>query len=134
MAGACPEWGAPGGASCRDHFHALLLLESEIPGGPGNTTHFYAVGSYALQHPESMGYTAAALAGLRARLAERVAGRVTMEQVRRRVRRAADGAARVLRRPGGPVAGWRVADERRRRSGRGRRWGAGSGLGRDAAC
>src|SRR5262245_45586913 len=120
MAGACPECGAPvpGGASCRDHFHALLLLESEILGGPGNTTHFYAVGSYALQHPESMGYTAAALAGLRARLA----GRVTMEQVRWRVRRAADGAARVLRRPGGPVAGRRVADERRRRSGRGRRW------------
>jgi len=55
MAGACPDCGAPGGASCRDHFHALLLLESEIPGGPGNTTHFYAVGSYALQHPESMG-------------------------------------------------------------------------------
>jgi len=93
MAGACPECGAPvpGGASCHDHFHALLLLESEIPGGPGNTAHFYAVGSYALQHPESMGYTAAALAGLRARLAERVAGRVTMEQVRRRVRRAAEG-------------------------------------------
>jgi hypothetical protein len=38
MAMTCPECGAavPEGGTCRDNFHALLLLESAIPGGPGS--------------------------------------------------------------------------------------------------
>jgi hypothetical protein len=46
-----PECGAavPDGAMCRDNFHAPLLLESEIPGGPGSVAHFYAVATYGLQ-------------------------------------------------------------------------------------
>jgi hypothetical protein len=41
----CPECGSavPAGCSCRDHFHALLLLEAQVPGGPGGWPHFYAV-------------------------------------------------------------------------------------------
>ena len=67
MAEVCPECGAPvpDGGSCRDHFHALLLLEAAIPGGPGALAHFYAVACYGLQHPDSLNYTADTLAGLR---------------------------------------------------------------------
>jgi hypothetical protein len=110
MPGACPECGAPvpEGGSCRDNFHALLVLESEVPGGPGGVPHFYAVGSYALQHPEGMGYTAAALAGLRTCLADHLDGRVGLDGVRRRVRWGAEGAQRVTRRAGDAVVRWRV--------------------------
>lgn len=60
MTAICPECGAsvPEGGSGRDHFHALLLLESQIPGGPGLLPHFYAVATYGLQHPRGMNYTA----------------------------------------------------------------------------
>jgi hypothetical protein len=110
MPGVCPECRAPvpEGGSCRDNFHALLVLEAEIPGGPGDVPHFYAVGSYALQHPESMGYTAQALASLRACLADHLDGRATLDAVRRRVRRGAEGAKRVTRRAGDEVVRWRV--------------------------
>ena len=55
----CPECGAPvpEGGSCRDNFHVLLLLESEVPGAPSGLPHFFAVASYGLQHPGSMNYT-----------------------------------------------------------------------------
>src|SRR4051812_25485063 len=45
MIATCPECGAavPAGGTCRGSFHTLLLLESEIPGGPGAVPHFYAV-------------------------------------------------------------------------------------------
>jgi hypothetical protein len=111
VSGVCHECGAavPDGGTCRDLFHALLLLESEIPGGPGETPHFLAVSSYALQHPEGMHYTAEALAGSRRHVADRLAGIATMEQIRRRVRRAVDGPQRVTRRGGDPVVRWRVS-------------------------
>jgi len=111
VSSVCHECGAavPEGGSCRDHFHALLLLESEIPGGPGETPHFLAVSSYALQHPEGMNFTAEALAHSRRQVADRLAGVATMEQIRRRVRRAADGPQRVTRRAGDPVVRWRVS-------------------------
>jgi hypothetical protein len=97
----------PGGGSCRDNFHALLLLESQIPGGPGALPHFYAVASYGLQHPDSMNYTAAALAGLRASLAEVLDGRATPGVIRRRNRRPLNGPVRVTRRPGEAEVPWR---------------------------
>ena len=100
MAEICPECGAPvpEGGSCRDHFHALLLLEGEIPGVAGSILHFYAVATYGLQHPDSMNYTAEALAGLRAALADALDGRVTVGELRRRGRRDAGGPERVLER------------------------------------
>jgi hypothetical protein len=110
MSETCPECGAtvPEDGACRDHFHALLLLESEIPGGPSAFPHFYAVGSYVLQHPASMGYTAAALAGLHQAIADVLDGRATIADIRRRVRRGAEGAARVTRRAGDEVVRWPV--------------------------
>jgi hypothetical protein len=108
MAEYCPECGAPvpEGASCRDHFHALLQLEAAIPGGPGALPHFYAVSCYGLQHPDGMNYTSAALSGLRASLAELLDRRSTLDQVRRRIRRAVNGPVRVTRRAGDAVVPW----------------------------
>jgi hypothetical protein len=98
----------PQGGSCREHFHALLLLESQVLGGPGGWPHFYAVATYALQHPETMGYTAEALASLRASVAEALAGRTTLDAIRRRARRASAQAGRVTRRTGEATVRWRV--------------------------
>jgi hypothetical protein len=109
MAESCPECGAPvpEGGTCRDSFHALLELEWQIPGGPGALGHFFAVACYGLQHPDSMGYTADALAGLHASVASVLDGDSTPEGVRRRTRKAVNGAVRVTRRAGDPVPAWR---------------------------
>jgi hypothetical protein len=106
----CPECGAalPQGGSCRDHFHALLLLESEVPGAAGSWPHFYAVAAYGLQHPEAMGFTAAALTGLRASVADALEGRADLETIRRRARQGAARAGRVTRRPTEAAVRWRV--------------------------
>jgi hypothetical protein len=89
-----------------DHFHALLVLEAQIPGAPGSVEHFRAVACYALQHPDSMNYTAEALAGLRMALADELDGRATLDEIRRRTRRAVDGAGRVMRRPQDAAPRW----------------------------
>jgi hypothetical protein len=104
----CPECGAtiPEGGTCRDRFHALLLLEAEIPGGPGELPHFYAVASYGLQHPGSKSYTAAVAEGLRSAVADMLDGRASLEDIRRRTRATLDGPARVTRRPGDPDVDW----------------------------
>jgi hypothetical protein len=109
MAEHCPECGAPipEEGSCRDNFHALLLLESEISGRPGALAHFYAVACYGLQHPDGMNYTADALAGLRAGVADLLDARVTLDGLRRRTRRAVNGAVRVTRRAGDAAVPWR---------------------------
>ena len=75
----CPECGAtvPEGGTCRDLFHALLL-EAEVPGGPGRLPHFYAVASYGLQHAGGMNFPAEAAAGLRAALADVLDGRASL--------------------------------------------------------
>src|SRR5262245_18455556 len=83
MPGRCPECGCvvSDGQLCLDHFHALLLLEWQIPGGPGEVPHFYAVAGYGLQHPDTMNHTVEALAGLRQAVADHLAGRATLEQI-----------------------------------------------------
>jgi hypothetical protein len=83
------------------------LLEGEIPGVPGSVLHFYAVAAYGLQHPDGMNYTADALAGLRAAVADALDGRVSLGGLRRRGRADADGPVRVTRRAGDPVPPWR---------------------------
>src|SRR5438105_567632 len=100
MATTCTECGAalPEGGTCRDHFHALLLLESEIPGGPGSLAHFYAVASYGLQHPGSMNYTAETAEGLRSAVSDLLDGRATIQAIRRRIGRQAKGSRRCTRR------------------------------------
>ena len=108
----CVECGAPvaGDAGCVGNFHALLALEWQIPrGAGGEIAHFYAVSSYVLQHPESMGYTEASLAGLRSAVARALSGDATVADLRAWARRA--GAAdRVTRREGDRVVWWPVED------------------------
>ena len=108
MYASCPECGAtlPDTGLCRDHFHALLLLEADVPGAAGEVPHFYAVASYGLQHPGSMGYTAAVAEGLRAAVADALTGRASLEHIRRRTRAAFEGQARVTRRAGEPDVDW----------------------------
>jgi hypothetical protein len=84
----------------------MRLLEHEVSADPvatgsdrGKIAHFDAVSSYVLQPPKSMNYTAEALGDLRPTVAERLAGKVTLAAMRTRVCRAADGPARILRRP-----------------------------------
>ena len=105
----CPECGAPvpEGGTCRDTFGALLLLEAEVPGAPGSLLHFYLVATYGLQHPDSMNFTADALAGLRTNLADVLDGRLNAEQLRRRVRSVTNGPTRVTRRAGDPTPCWK---------------------------
>jgi hypothetical protein len=101
---ALRECGAnlPDGGSCRDHLHALLLLEGEIPGVAGSILHFYAVAAYGLQHPDSMNYTTEALAGQHAALDGQ-----PMDKLRRRTRHDAEGAGRITRRAGDSEVSWR---------------------------
>jgi hypothetical protein len=117
MAATCQECGAqlPESGKCIDLFHSLLLLEYEVVADPdaafgkrGGVAHFYAVSSYVLQHPEGMNYTSEAITGLRLGLADHLAGRVTMSEQRLRVRRFADGPARITRRSGDEVVHWPV--------------------------
>lgn len=96
MTDTCRECGAPvRGAACMDSFHALLALEWEIPGGPGELAHFYAVSSYALQHPVTMRYTDAVARRQREAVRDALEGRVDTEGLRRRARAFAEGPVRV---------------------------------------
>lgn len=108
MTAFCPECGAhvPANGTCRDNLHALLLLEGEVPGGPGTLLHFLAVASYNLQHPLGMNLKSESLEGLRDSLADVLDGRATIDMIRRRVRRAANGRQRVTRRSGDAPVAW----------------------------
>lgn len=97
----------PVGGTCQGNFHALLVLEGAVPGAPGSILHFYAVGCYNLQHPDTMRLSAAALRGLAQALADTLDGRATLDEIRRRIRRSAAGPARVLRRAADPAPAWR---------------------------
>jgi hypothetical protein len=101
----CDECGAPllNGPLCQDNFHALLVLEGQVEGAPGSLTHFYTVACYVLQHPVSMNYTVDAFEGLKESLLDAIEGRATLVDLRRRTRRAAEGATRILRREGDPL-------------------------------
>lgn len=106
----CPECGAPvaAGTACRDSFHALLAYEWAVPGGPGELAHFYAVASYGLQHPRSMGFTVETAVMMRDTLAEVLAGTLTLEQTRGRVRAGASAGGRITRRGDEAVPDWSV--------------------------
>jgi hypothetical protein len=59
-----------------------------------------------LQHPVSMGYTGEALVGLRQAVADHLFGRATLEDLRRRVRGASNGSARIKRRSDDKIFEW----------------------------
>lgn len=104
----CPECGAPvaPGEACIERFHALLALEGSFAGAPGSILHFYAVGAYNLQHPDSVGLTADALHNLRRNVADALDGAASLRELRSRTRRATNGATRIRRRPGDPPVAW----------------------------
>lgn len=113
----CIECGAriPFGGACRDHLDTLLALETQLAHERadvwdqlGVVTHFYAIGSYMLQHPDGMGGTLAALHGLRTQLARHLDGLDDMDAIAARVRREANGAARVTRRNSDPIPTWGI--------------------------
>lgn len=112
----CPECGARlrPGETCGDLFNRMLAVEwamiglleestdekasrSSDAGAIGTRAHFFAVGSYQLQHPD--GLTAEALVGLYAGLGDVLAGRRAVADIRLEARRAFDGPQRVRRRP-----------------------------------
>ena len=86
----------------------MLFLEADVPGGPGELPHFYAVASYGLQHPGSMGYSVETLQGLRDAVADALQGRATVLQLRSRAARGAAAAGRVTRRGEDVVPRWPV--------------------------
>lgn len=106
----CPECGAALAAvgDCRQHFHALLLLERESPAAD-RAAHFLAVSSYVLQHPNSMQYNAMALLSVRESVAEFLNGRASLDSIRRRTRATYHGPRRVARRSGEAAHSWNVA-------------------------
>ena len=97
----CPECSAPfpEGGSCQDNFHALLALEWQVEGGSSRLGHYYAVSTYALQHPVSMNFTEETLSGMRENLAEVLEGSAMLSEILRRTRASTNGATRVRRRP-----------------------------------
>jgi len=106
--GTCPECGAsvPAGGACRDNFHALLALEWDVPGGAGETAHFYAVSAYILRHPVSMSYKVESLAWLRSAVTSALAGEVSTDDLRRRAQDGRKDYGHVTRRDGDPVPNW----------------------------
>lgn len=104
----CPECGAPvsEGATCQENLHRLLFREAEVPGVPGSIWHFLVVTCYNLQHPDSMRLTEASLRGALVSLRDVLDKKVDIEDLRRRARYAARGAARVTRRAGEIPPAW----------------------------
>lgn len=114
----CPECGAALATdeTCESKFHALLNREWEIAqddpdffnSSAGLTAHFFAVSCYAIQHPQSMGYTVAALLAARENLEAHLNGEASITAVRAKVSQSAEAKGRVLRREGEPVHDWGV--------------------------
>lgn len=90
------------GRKCRDYFHDMLGVESEVPFAQGGEPHFFAVGSYNLQHPS--GFVPAALVGLHRTVADVLGGRATIADARRRAGQGTAGARRVRRDETSPLS------------------------------
>ena len=115
---SCPECGAPlaTGETCIELFNRMLALEwtviaeigkgvppdefqSSGPGKEALRAHFFAVGSYQLQHPDRL--EVRVVLGLWRSIEEVLAGRATREEILRRGRETFDGPTRVRRREAG---------------------------------
>lgn len=114
----CPECGASlgDGETCDDLFNRMLALEWEAmaclrgqtppeeflmtpAGAEGLKTHFFAVGTNQLQHPDRL--EVAMIHALRDDIAAVLAGTTTIARTRLRQRRELDGPRRVRRRETG---------------------------------
>jgi hypothetical protein len=93
--GYCAECGAPAldGLSCWERLG--LLIASEYYDPELQAVHFLIVASYNFQHPAQ--FTDETLAGLRAVFVEYLDNGMGMSEIRRRIGKAAEGSARVLR-------------------------------------
>lgn len=119
MATHCPECGASTNEydTCQSNFHALLYRENALyqvdsgllDSSDGKIAHFYAVSCYAIQHPDSMGYTVGALLGARANLAAHLDGAVTLAMIIAKIRATDKGSQKTLRRAGDPIHCWHVS-------------------------
>jgi hypothetical protein len=91
----CAECGAPrvNGLTCWEMLGALLAWEYDDP--ELQAEHFLTVASFNLQHPAQ--FSTATLAGLQAVFVERLDHGLGIAEIRRRVGKAAAGAARVLK-------------------------------------
>lgn len=114
IANHCAECGAPlgEGEACLDLFDRMLALEWQAiarlgdgqsttqspppPNDLGPRIHFFAVGTYQLQHPDTL--DAAAVLGLYTSIGDMLAGRTTVAETRAKARRSFDGPRRVRRR------------------------------------
>lgn len=101
----CEECGAPlpYNGTCRENLNALLAIEWDIPGGPGELAHFLAVAAFGVQHPALMGYTQDTLDGLVSAVRDVTQADATIQDIRRRVRYAVRQAGRVTRRGDDPT-------------------------------
>lgn len=91
----CPECGARrvDGMNCWEQLGAIIAWEAHDPALVAE--HFLTVASYNLQHPAQ--FTDAALAGLRTAYLDYLDHGVKIAEIRRRIRRVADGPQRVLK-------------------------------------
>ena len=112
MLDRCGECGAPvpPGQSCRGRFETLLALEWQIPDGPGELSHFFAVATYGLQHPGAMNYRLDTLTGLRRAVRDVLEGRAPLEQIRQRARTGARHGGSITRREGDAEVEWGIAE------------------------
>lgn len=108
MSPHCAECGAPlpETGTCRDNFHTLLFLESQVEDAAGDLAHFYAVSAYILQHPISFNYKEETLTTLLKNVGGMLDGRLTLDQLRQRTRRMANNATPITRRADDPLPDW----------------------------
>ena len=99
----CPECGAPdqAGLTCREQWEALLGLEfSDARTWPA---HFLTVACYQLQHPQTFRLTEAAREQLWRALENVVEQGQPVDEARRDVQHAFDGATRVRAKGQAPI-------------------------------
>lgn len=92
---SCPECGAPrvDGMTCWEQLGGILAWEANDP--ELGAEHFLTVASYNLQHPSQ--FTDEALDGLRKAFVEHLDHGLPVAEIRRRMGKAFEGKARVMR-------------------------------------
>lgn len=79
----------------------MLAIEADVPGGPGAVPHFFAVGTYQLQHPARL--RPAAAVQLWATVEDALAGKVGIPEILSQMRRRIPGRTSVVRKNSDPT-------------------------------